>query len=90
MNYRLLLHKNVSKFLEKRPAKQRQDLKDRLEMLKANPYSNEHLDIKPMQGYADLYRLRVGKYRFLYQIRQNELIIFVLKAGSRGDVYKSD
>lgn len=89
MNYRLLLHKSVIKFIEKRPAKQRQELKDRLEMLKANPYGNAQLDIKPMQGYADLYRLRVGQYRFLYQVKQNELIVFVMKAGNRGDVYKN-
>jgi len=89
MSYRLLLHKSVTKFLEKRPAKQRQELKCKLELLREAPYANEQLDIKPMQGYVDLYRLRVGQYRFVYQVKQNELIVFVLKAGNRGDVYKN-
>ena len=42
-----------------------------------------------MQGYEEVYRLRVGQYRLIYQIKQNELIIFVMKAGNRGDVYKA-
>ncbi|MEE8320466.1 MAG: type II toxin-antitoxin system RelE/ParE family toxin [Gammaproteobacteria bacterium] len=36
----------------------------------------------------DGYRLRIGDYRALYRIYENELIIEVIKLGSRGDVYK--
>ncbi len=36
MSYRLLLHKNVTKFLEKCPVKQQQDIKKKLELLKQN------------------------------------------------------
>jgi mRNA interferase RelE/StbE len=88
MSYRLLLHKSVTKFLEKCPAKQRQDIKQKLESLKQNPYTNTQLDIKIIQGYEGLYRLRIGQYRLIYQIKQDELIVFVLKAGNRGDIYK--
>lgn len=89
MNYRLLIHKSVSKFLEKCPSKQRQDIKEKLELLKQNPINHPQLDIKIMQGYKDLYRLRVGQYRLIYQIKENELIIFLFKAGNRGDIYKN-
>ncbi len=51
MSYRLLLHKNVTKFLEKCPVKQQQDIKKKLELLKQNPYSNIQLDIKIIQCY---------------------------------------
>jgi len=88
MTYQLLLHKSVTKFLKKSPAKQRQVLKEKLEQLKQDPLSRK-LDIKLMQGYVDLYRLRVGQIRFIYQIKNNELIVFVIKAGHRGDVYKA-
>ena len=88
MSYSLLLHKSVTKFIEKCPDKQRQDIKQKLELLKQNPYSSTQLDIKSMQGYESLYRLRIGQYRFVYQIKQNELIVFIIKAGNRGDIYK--
>ncbi len=45
-------------------------------------------DIKRLQGvnYPPLYRLRVGKYRIVYHIEPNEIII--VKIDTRGDVYK--
>ncbi|MCK5536855.1 MAG: type II toxin-antitoxin system RelE/ParE family toxin [Bacteroidales bacterium] len=84
--YKLLIHKNVTKFLKKCPIKQQ--IISKFELLKQNPYPNQELDIKIIQGYENLYRLRVGKYRFIYKIQNDELIIFILKAGSRGDIYK--
>jgi mRNA interferase RelE/StbE len=89
MNYRLLLHKSVTKFLEKCPPKQKEEIKQQLDFLKQNPHNHSQLDIKIMQGYSELYRLRIGHYRLIYQVKNNELIIFVLKAGNRGDIYKS-
>jgi mRNA interferase RelE/StbE len=88
MSYRLLLHKSVTKFLEKCRPKQREEIRKKLELLKHNPYDHEALDIKTLQGYEDLYRLRVGQYRLIYTIKHGELLVFVLKTGSRGDIYK--
>lgn len=44
-------------------------------------------DIKRLQGenYPPLYRLRVGKYRIIYHINDEILIV---KIDTRGDVYK--
>ena len=35
----------------------------------------------------DLYRIRVGIYRIVYEIHDYELIIAVVKVGHRRDVY---
>ncbi|MEN9461628.1 MAG: hypothetical protein RIS84_1648 [Pseudomonadota bacterium] len=86
MSYQLLLHKSVTKFLQK--CSDKALISQKLEVLKQNPYTHPQLDIKIMQGYENLYRLRVGQYRLIYQVKENELIIFMLKAGQRGDVYK--
>lgn len=45
-------------------------------------------DIKKLQGekYPPLYRLRIGKYRIIYHIEQDEILI--AKIDTRGDVYK--
>ncbi len=45
-------------------------------------------DIKPMAGYTNLYRLRMGAYRVIYTIENDILIVRVLTIGNRGDVYK--
>jgi mRNA interferase RelE/StbE len=41
-----------------------------------------------LSGFADIYRLRVGDYRIVYEIQDVGLIILVLKIGNRRDVYK--
>ena len=88
MNYRLLLHKNASKFIEKCDKKQKEMIKKKLTLLQIDPRNHPLLDIKAMQGYSDLYRLRIGQYRLIYQIKEKELLIFLMTIGNRGDVYK--
>ena len=44
-------------------------------------------DWKPLQG-SPFWRLRVGGWRVICEIVKNKLIIYVLKIGSRGDIYK--
>ncbi len=43
-------------------------------------------DIKPIAGEKDTYRIRVGKYRILFLMIENSLLI--TKIGARGGVYK--
>lgn len=51
--------------------------------------SFSNYDIKKMKSTLDnLYRLRIGKYRAIFQIKNNELIILVFDIDSRGDIYK--
>ncbi|RKV95336.1 MAG: type II toxin-antitoxin system mRNA interferase toxin, RelE/StbE family [Campylobacter sp.] len=45
-------------------------------------------NIKRLKGSLEgCYRLRLRTYRVIYEKRENELIILVLRVGSRGDVY---
>lgn len=43
-------------------------------------------DIKKLQGYSNLYRLRIGDYRVIYQIENDTIIIDAVLP--RGEVYK--
>lgn len=79
--------KDVEKFLLKH-----RDLAQKvisaLEIIAQNPHNNTQ-DVKKLQGYENHYRLRITKYRILYEIRENAmLVIYAYKADSRGDVYK--
>ena len=47
---------------------------------------NLEIDLKPVEGKEDIYRIRVGKYRML--IRKFDKAILVFKISTRGDVYK--
>lgn len=89
--YKVKTSKQFDKFLAKH-----QDIQAKVfesfEAIAQNPYKTK-LDIKKLQGKkfqcgANHYRLRISKYRFLYEVLENEILIYAYKADSRGDIYK--
>jgi mRNA interferase RelE/StbE len=57
-----------------------------LEKIAKDPHGYKG-DWKRLKG-SPFWRLRVGSWRVICEVVKNELIIYVLKIGSRGDVYK--
>ncbi|EOG1585853.1 type II toxin-antitoxin system RelE/ParE family toxin [Campylobacter upsaliensis] len=89
--YKVKTSKQFDKFLAKH-----QDIQAKVfasfETIAQNPYKT-NLDIKKLQGKkfqcgANHYRLRISKYRFLYEVLESEILIYAYKADSRGDIYK--
>lgn len=85
MSYKLEFKKKALKFFQKH-----QEMKPKfIEAFKdISNNKEENYDIKKMAGHTDFYRLPLGKYRAIYTIINDELIILVLDIGSRGDIYK--
>ena len=44
--------------------------------------------VRKLQGYDDVFRLRVGTFRILYSLESRRLLIIVLKVGHRKDTYR--
>ncbi len=88
MAYRVRLHKRATKALLSLPKPLRTEFGRRIDLLAENPYRHPALDIKRLQGFDAIYRLRIGQYRLIYEIVDEELLVIVLKIGPRGDVYK--
>lgn len=42
-----------------------------------------------MAGPDDLWRIRVGEWRIIYQVRDKEMIVLVIRVGHRREVYRS-
>jgi mRNA interferase RelE/StbE len=61
-------------------------IREKLQFIAVSPYA-DHPNAKKLQG-RDGYRLRVGDWRVVYKIQNEQLIIVVLKIASRGEVYK--
>lgn len=87
MTYKLIPLNKFKKFIKDRTLKERLKIDEKLIILSENPNSQK-LDIKKLKGYLNRFRLRVGKYRIIYEIYDNELIIILADGGSRGDIYK--
>ena len=78
--------KQANKTKAKMPKGIATSIETELEAIAANPAMYRG-DWKSLQG-TPFWRLRVGGWRAICEIRNNELIIYVLKIGARGDVYK--
>jgi len=57
----------------------------RIDSLAENPRPQ---GIKKLAGEEDLFRLRVGDYRIIYQIQEKRLVVLVVGVGHRADVYR--
>ena len=84
--HQLRYRKTALKALMKLPADARQRIQEALRQL-VEDVDTVKLDIKALQG-REGFRLRVGKWRVLYHEDDNAMIILVVDAGSRGDIYK--
>ncbi len=74
------------KTLVKLPRNSAQLIREKINMLALDPYGS-HINSKKLQGRSG-YRLRVGDWRIIYEIKNEELVIIVLKIASRGDIHR--
>ena len=44
--------------------------------------------LKKLNGAEELYRIRVGDYRVVYQIEDKDLMILVVNVGNRREIYR--
>jgi len=83
MGYKVVLHKKAQRFLDKLDNSVKKQIIRGLEKLGKNPNFG-----KPLSGNLfGLRSLREGKYRILYKVEDEKLLIFVLEIGHRGRVY---
>ena len=85
--FKVIFDKKILKFLSKHKWENLIiNFQNALKILKINPYEN-NLDIKTMKWRIRAYRLRIWKYRFIYEIVENKLIIHFIDADTRWDIY---
>lgn len=80
--YTIIIERKAKKFIDSMHPKDRTRIVDVIEKLPNGE------DIKPVKGHPGLLRIRVGDYRIVYTINKGELLILVVDAGNRGDIYK--
>jgi len=83
--YKIEFVKSAEKALLSLPNDHMARIYQAIEKLIQNPFPHGY---KKLQGYKNRYRIRVGIYRVLYIIENNELVIVVIKIGHRKDVYE--
>nr|WP_296043616.1 type II toxin-antitoxin system RelE/ParE family toxin [uncultured Blautia sp.] len=79
--YKIVLKKKAKKFIDKLPLPEKKRIISAIEKLLDGE------DIKRLQGYDDVLRLRVGTYRIIYTVDNGKLVVTVIDAGNRGQIY---
>lgn len=50
---------------------------------------DENIDIKLLKSHKGFFRMRINSYRIIFTVKNGEIIIVeVIDAGNRGDIYK--
>jgi mRNA interferase RelE/StbE len=44
---------------------------------------------RPLVGYPDLWRIRVGDYRVVYTVQDSQLVVLALRVAHRSTVYRN-
>jgi mRNA interferase RelE/StbE len=82
--YEVRFKKSVAKDLDPLPKKDVQRIVASIQTLADNPRPPQSIKLSG----SEKYRLRCGVYRVLYEIRDDVLIVCVVKVGHRKNVYR--
>ena len=81
--YKIKIRNKVFKEIQKLPKKDRQAIIEVIDSLQKNP--RPHGASKMTN--SPYWRLRVRKYRVIYDINDDKLVIIIIRAAHRKDVY---
>ncbi len=82
--YKLLIKASAAKEIAEIPKRDRQRVINRITRLADDPRCE---GCEKLSG-QDRYRVRQGRYRILYTINDEEVIVVVVKVGHRRNVYR--
>ncbi len=85
--YALSFLNSAKKELKKLDIVAQKSIKEKLILLTENPDVLKN-NIKALKGeYKGKFRLRIKEYRVIFQVKDEELIILVVRIGHRKEVY---
>jgi len=83
--FKITFSKNADKALRRMPRNNAVLIANKIKELATNP--NKMRNVKKLTNHPG-YRLRVGDWRVVYTVNDNELLIHVINIKTRGEVYK--
>lgn len=84
--YSVMFTKDAFRTLRRIPKNVAHLIREKINTIAMNPYA-PHNTVTKLVGRPG-YRLRVGDWRVIYEVQDDQLIMLVIKIGPRGDVYE--
>ncbi len=66
--YKIILSRKVIDFLDTKDEEFVKAFYEKIKSLENDPLSNDKLDIKKFKNKKNRFRLRIGKFKFLYEV----------------------
>lgn len=83
--YQIIYKKSVAKDLRSIPKADLKRIINKIEKLTLEPRGQSSIKL---HGNLELYRIRQGDYRIIYQIKDKVVTVVVVKVGHRKDIYE--
>jgi len=83
--YKVVISSSAEKSLKKIPKKDVGRIVVAMQRLAVHPFP---VGARKLSGYEKVFRVRIGKYRVIYEVEGQKLLILVLKIGHRKDIYR--
>lgn len=75
-SYRIVVSSSAEKSLRKIPKKDVQRIVIAIQRLALHPFP---VGSKKLSGYEKIFRIRIGRYRVIYEVEGQKLLILILK-----------
>ena len=83
--YKVVTTKSFAKALSRLPVHWQKRIVEKIKEIATDPYAR-HNNVTKLQG-RDGYRLRIGDWRVICELRDDRLELWVLEVGARGGIY---
>ncbi len=85
MPYRIDFKPRAVKELASLPKQDQLRIATRIDTLAVNPKPD---GVTKLAGAENLYRIRSGDYRVIYEVQDNRVLVLVLRIGHRREIYR--
>lgn len=88
MSFEIKAKKKALKFISTLPEEYKKNIKKLLLILKEEPVPVKSADVAKLKGFENVYRIRIGKIRLVYEVKWKEKNILIHRISYRKDAYK--
>ena len=85
MTWEIRFSPRAKRELAQLPKRDMNRVDNRIQALQEEPHP---ANCQKLSGFENLYRIRAGDYRIIYQIIDDEIVVVVIRIGHRKDVYR--
>ncbi len=86
MSYDIQVTSAAAKQIRKLPARDRKRVLEQIQRLAEVPRPN---GVKKLSGFDNAWRIRIGQYRVIYEIKNSVLCVTIIRVAARNDAYRS-